>query len=90
MMRTLSTQNGDVTMLNNLKIETGIEVPKKQGPRGGLSNMLRSMAPGDSVLCPLGAGKNTASSTAHKIGVETGRRFVVRRVEDGYRIWRSE
>jgi hypothetical protein len=72
------------------KIEQGIEIPPRRS--GALKYPFDQMNVGDSFFIPEDSSVKPAnvSNSAQAYGKQTGRKFTVRRVEGGYRCWRTE
>ena len=75
-------------MYGKLKIEKGIPIPPRtNGVRGKTATSLISeMEVGDSILVDTHNQRTTMIALAHRKGVKV----VSRKMNDGYRIWRTE
>ena len=72
-------------MSTKVRIDKNIPIPaaKSKYP-------FREMEVGDSFLCPKESGKNIYSAAGQANARIKGRRFIVRKTDDGYRVWRVE
>lgn len=69
-----------------IAIEKGIPMPASQAGRHRLYPW-NEMEVGDSFLMPVTRGQ-TALNQCQKASARYGRKFSVRKVEGGYRVWR--
>jgi hypothetical protein len=70
-------------------IEKGVPMPETRGPNvGGPKWPWTTMEVGDSFLIPDGAVKPASPYRMANMARRYGRKFAVRRVEGGHRIWR--
>lgn len=69
-----------------LEIESNVPLPKE---RGVIKPVLAQMKVGDSFLVD-GVDLGSVRSTAYRYGLETKRKFVVRKSPKGPRCWRVE
>lgn len=73
-------------------IEKSVPIPVPGTVKTGVTNALKQMNVGDSVLIPMGVtNRNRLSSRFSefaKTKAGAGKRFTQRKTPDGYRIWR--
>lgn len=72
-------------MSTKVRIDKNIPIPRSRG-----KYPFREMEVGDSFLCPKGSEKTIYSAAGQATTRIKGRRFIVRKTEDGFRVWRVE
>ena len=72
--------------MNNLKIEKGIPIPSKT--QGSFTDVLKSMELQDSVYLEC-ENSGTVYTKISRIKKETNFNFTARKVEGGFRVWRT-
>lgn len=81
--------------VNGFKIEDGVPVPKARLTTGELAPTLEALQVGQSFLIPatpetINGVRSRVSYTTTTRGMALGRKFALRTVEGGVRIWRTE
>lgn len=71
--------------MEELKIEKGI--PFVGHRTSGLSSLLRRMEAGDSVFLDSGINVRSTRANLGKYGKKLGKKFVIRKVTGGHRLW---
>lgn len=68
-------------------IEKGVPIPysKATGPRTAITKLVRQMVPGESILIPSRADYDTA----RKVLTQMRAKPVTRKVDGGWRVWRT-
>ena len=73
------------------EIEKGMPIPEIQRPRRPINYPWKEMQIGDSFFIPLGVTtRNAIALSAEYQGRTTEKRFTIRTVEGGVRVWRVE
>jgi hypothetical protein len=70
------------------RIERGVPIPARRNPRGSMYPFAE-MEIGDSFFVPDGTTK-TISAAAQYFTKNLGRRFTVRTIDSGVRVWRID
>jgi len=68
------------------EIENNVEIP----PPGRLRSRMRDLKVGQSVLITNYVRERSVRELAYQIGVKLGRKFTVRQMSEGVRVWRIE
>jgi len=68
------------------EIENNVEIP----PPGRLRSRMRDLKVGQSVLITNYVRERSVRELAYQIGVKLGRKFSVRQMSEGVRVWRIE
>lgn len=71
----------------SLKIDKGIPIPESGIVRKGHAEILRRMNVGDSILMPIPHGHTARNAAMYALGKGN---FVTRKVDGGFRIWRTK
>jgi len=66
------------------EIENNVEIP----PPGRLRSRMRDLKVGQSVLITNYVRERSVRELAYQIGVKLGRKFSVRQMSEGVRVWR--
>ncbi len=69
-------------------IEKGIPIPPRTGERTGVTDLLRSMEPGDSILLDSPRAARSYTPIMDRLQKKEGLEFTSRTLDDGVRIWR--
>jgi len=74
--------------VNGYQIEDGIPPPSARGKANGITNVIRKLQIGQSVLFSQYKHSNQVSTLRRTVEKETGCKTIARKVDGGVRIWR--
>jgi len=74
-----------------MKIDKKVPIPAKQDQyHKGTKRLLSQMFVGDSIFVGEKREINSLRVTAHLFAAESGRKHITKKVEGGWRLWRTE